>query len=229
MGREQDLYDTWKRSGRSTDLETLIKEFDGTINNAARRFASGNVPESSLKIKAKQLTAEAIRTYDPNSGAKLNSWVTTNLNKLYRFYTSHNIVAVSEDMFSLQNKFFKQKSELEDTLGRDPTLPELADSMGIPEKKVLNIEKNFSPHYQDSMINTNKYIGFGETLDQEELHYIYGQLDESEQRLFKMKTGWPGGKPRTLSYIESKTGRSKSTLSRELKTLSEKLKIMMRM
>lgn len=229
MSRELELYNTWKASNSPYDMEALINQFNGTIQKAVNKFGSGNVPESSLKIKAKQLTAEAIKSYDPNSGTNLNSWITTNLSKLYRFYTHHNITQVSEDMFSLQNRYFKQKEFLEDNLGRVPTLSEIADDLGVPEKKVLTIEKTFSPHFQDSMVNTNKFVGFGETLDESELSYIFDQLDEYEQRLFTMKTGWPGGKPKTLEYIQSKTGKSKPTLSREFGRLSDKLKLMLRL
>jgi len=228
MSRDLELYNKWKVSRSPQDMEDLIKEFKGTIHKATIRFSSGNVPTESLDIKARQLTAEAIRTYDKNSGTNLNSWVTTNLNKLYRFYTQHNITHVSEDMFSLQNNYFKQKTLLEDTLDRPATLTELADNLGVPEKKILTLEKTFSPHFQDSSINTNKYVGFGDTLDETELTYMFDQLTEYEQRLFKMKTGWPGGKAKNLSYIEQKTGKSKATLSREFNQLADKLKLMLR-
>jgi len=221
---DKELYERWKRSGLENDLEDIIDAMEGIIYTAVMKYSAGYMPSETLTIKGRQLAAEAIRSFNPSSGTKLSSWITTWLEKLQRYYAQNGLIHISEDMFNTQTKYYNSKNLLVGQLDRDPTVSELADYMGIPEKKILSMEKVFSPSYNDSVLSTNKFMGVGVSVDEDDLLYAYRQLSEQEQRLFKLKTGWPSGKPGTLSSMSIKTGMSKPTLSRELNSIADKIK-----
>lgn len=221
------LYDRWKQSGRPEDMEAILDSLDGLIHKEALKYSSGIVPPESMLIKGKQLAAEAIRTYKPDQGMKLSVWVGTYLNKLNRYYGQNSLLHISEDMHASQRDYFNVKSGLKQELDRDPTISELADAMSVPENRILKIEKVFAPQYNDSTLNTSKYLSAPD-IDESDLLYAFQNLSETEQQLFKMKTGWPSSKPRTLEYISRRTGKSPAQLSRDLEQLSNKIKLILR-
>lgn len=224
--RDTELYQRWKATRNPDDLEAVIDEMSGMIHTAAMKYANGVVPMESLRIKGRQLAAEAVRSYDESKGMKLSVWVHTYLEKLNRFYSQNGIVHVSEDMFNMQSGYFRERQGLSDELGRDPTVSELADAMSVPEKKILQLEKVFAPSYNDSSTNTAKYLGTNE-IDAQDLLYAYQQLSEEEQRLFKLKTGWPSGKQHTLAAIAKKTGMSVASVSRRMEDIAGRIKMVL--
>ena len=225
--RDQELYNRWKISGRPEDLESIVNSMSGMLHSEALKYSSGIVPMNSLLIKGKQLAAAAVRSYNPDKGMKLSVWVGTYLNKLSRFYGQHSILKISEDMHARQREYFNIKNNLTQDFDRDPTIGELADAMSVPESKIMKIEKMFAPQYNDSTLNTAKYLSALD-IDESDLLYAVQNLNESEQRLFKIRTGWPSSKPHTLDYISKKTGRSKAQLSRDLEMIGNKMKLILR-
>lgn len=226
--RDMELYEAWVANKTPHNMERLLDELEGITYTAASRFSMGHIPKASLRIKARTLAAKAIETYDSDSGVKLSVWVTTYLDKLNRFVGKGSVTHISEDMHNLQTNYYREKSILEQQLNRVPTVAEIADTLGIPVKKVLTLERTFSPIYNDSVLNTNKYMGATAT-DEEDIEYVFHQLSEDDQRLFSMKTGWPGGKPMNLEAIGSKLRLSPAQVSRRLAVIADKIKIMLHM
>lgn len=224
---DKQLYDTWKMSGRPEDLEAVIDSMSGMIHSEAMKYGSGVVPLNSLIIKGRQLAAEAVKSYSPDQGTKLSVWVGTYLGKLNRYYGQNSILHISEDMHAKQRDYFNVKNSLTQEFDRDPTIGEMADAMSVPENKIMKLEKTFAPQYNDSTLNTAKYLSAPE-IDEADLLYAVQNLSESEQKLFKMKTGWPSSKPRNLEYMSMKTGKSKAQISRDLEEIGNKMKLTLR-
>jgi len=227
QSRDQALYEAWVSNKTPENMEKLINEMSGIIHSAASRFSMGHTPKASLRIKGRSLTAQAIQSYDPTSGVKLSVWVTTYLDKLNRYVGQGSIMKISEDMHNLQTQYYREKSILEQELDRTPTVEEVSDRLGVSTKKIHSIERTFSPVYNDSTTNTNKFLG--ETImDEEDVLYAVDQLNEDEQRLFAMKTGFPTGKALNLEEIGKKTGYSAAQISRKLQDVANKLKTILR-
>ena len=131
--RDKELYEKWKVSKSTNDLMNLVRELDPIIRRQVNRWQAGIVSEGSLLIRAKQLTIEAIKSFNPSSGSKLSSWVTTYLQKLGRYVTDHSVLHIPEKSQLDYNSYLRTKSELEDELNGPPTLGIIADRMGWSE------------------------------------------------------------------------------------------------
>jgi DNA-directed RNA polymerase specialized sigma subunit len=187
----------------------------------------GLAPRPALEIKAKQLTIEAIKSFNPSANTKLSSWVVFYLKKLNRFSNSYSLFQVSEDKGLDYNRYLKTKSDLTEEFGAAPTVDVLADSMRWSPQKVISMERTFSPTYNDSTLNTASYLAVPH-ISESDLEFAYNNLTQYEKQLFTMKTGWPSGKPMGVVDIGKKMGKSTGAVSTDLKTLAERVNQLLR-
>jgi DNA-directed RNA polymerase sigma subunit (sigma70/sigma32) len=220
--KEQELYNTWKQTQSPDDLMAIVKALDPIIRKEVNKWSMGLAPRPALEIKAKQLTVEAIKSYDPGAATKLSSWVVFYLKKLNRFTNSYSLFPVPEDKGLEYNHYLKTKNNLTEDYGMPPTVDALADAMHWSPKKVVSMERSFSPTYNDSTLNTANYLAVTHVTESD-LHYAYDNLTQYEKQLFTMKTGWPSGKPLGVVVIGKKMGKSTGTVSTELKALAERI------
>lgn len=220
--KEQELYNKWKQTGDNSDLMAVVAAMKGIIHKEVSKWATGMTPRASLDIKAKQLTIEAIKSYNPSAGTKLSSWVVFYLKKLNRFNNSYSLFQVSEDKQLDYNKYLKTKENLTEEFGAPPTLDDLSDAMRWSPTKVVSMERQFSSTYNDSTLNTASYLAVPH-IGESDLQYAYNNLTTYEKKLFTMKTGWPSGKPMGVVEIGKKVGKSMGAVSAELKALAERV------
>jgi len=226
--KEQQYYEEWVDDPTPENLQKILDEVDPIINKAVQKWSGGLAPSGSLKIKAKNLAVKAIKTYSPESSTRLSTWVYTYLQKLSRFTNKYSILHVSEGMKEEYNRYLREKQAfMNEHDGDRPAVSEMADRLMIPESKIIKLEKNFSPQYHDSTIETSKFL-HASHLDTDDLIYAYRNLSPEEQKLVSLKTGWPDDKPLTLSEIAKKREVSATYMSKRYAEIADKLKKILR-
>ena len=140
-------YDSWKQEPSPENLAKVVTALDPTINAEIQRYSG---PKPLLRSKAKLLAVNAVRTYDPTRGAHIRSWLVTQLQPLSRYGQQLRPVHASEMAIRQAAELNRLEKEYGDMHGRNPTLSELADEVGIPVARIQKIRNQVKPVVSES-------------------------------------------------------------------------------
>lgn len=168
-------YDNLKEVAAITDFqmkpdavkfEQLYTEFEPSIEKAINDMGglSTQLPRPALKNQAILHFDKALRSYNPQSGAKFTSWMNTQMQPLRRYIRDHTDIAhIPDNQVVHVAKLRDTVSQLQDELGREPTTIEIADSMRLSPKTVGNLRKQM----KKDLIGDEGLESFMPTLDVE--------------------------------------------------------------
>ena len=143
--REIEMWHTWDKGGREVDdFQPLHKSFKPVISAKSRSWSSRNpqVPASAIYHEMNKRFVMAMKSYNPDKGAALNTWLDRHFLKAGRFVrTYQNIGKIPEGQIKLITPYNQAKSELFDQLGYEPDTLTIADRMGEPVNKIAQLER----------------------------------------------------------------------------------------
>jgi hypothetical protein len=226
--QDQDLtlWREWKQTGRADKLEALLTRLQPLIYREVSKWQS-SVPGPALEAKARLLTAEALKTYDPNRGASIGTHVTSRLRKLSRsVYPYQNVARLPENKQLLYNTYSVAQNQLVDDLGRDPTSEEMADHLKWSHKKVIEFGKAYGVRelvesagatmdFQSAQMPSS---GGASVMDM----FFHG-LDAEDKKMFKDITGYDGAKELNNAQLCAKYKLTQGQLSYKRRKLVDGL------
>lgn len=137
------VYGAWKSNPTPQTTGELLRAVKPEINKGVLAHVGSNA-SPLLKSRARLLTLDAIKRYDPTK-AKLGTHIVNHLQGLKRIARSEtSILRVPERVGIEQNRVRLAKQELTDSLGREPSLDELSDATGLSLRR-LNYIRKFKP------------------------------------------------------------------------------------
>lgn len=141
-GNELQMIRQFQQNPSMETFEPLYQAHQPLINAASQRY-SGGLPKAAIRGAALQRYTEALRTYDPDKGAKFTTWVYGEMRRLGRYKAKYSNVARigSEDRGGLINLFNQVAPDLRDRYGREPTNEELSDEMKLMASDVADLQK----------------------------------------------------------------------------------------
>jgi len=191
-------YDTWIADPTPDNMARIVDSLSPTINSEIQRYSG---PKTLLRSKAKTLSIQAIKKYDPTKGAQLRSWVVTQLQPLSRYGQQLRPVHASEMAIRQAAEVNRISNELADDIGRAPTHEELADHTGLSVKRIKMLKKTVIPVVSEGIFNT------GDTEEGSNLpgtthtnvlgtvaEIVYDSLNDWDKRIYDWKIG-KHGKP----------------------------------
>jgi len=142
------LYSSWATSRSKADLYALVSYLHPQISKSISALVGESSP--AVETKAKLLTIKAIKTFDPVAGAKLSSWVYTQLQPLKRYSQQSQPVPVSERTRRKLAELYKFESHFDENHGRFPSDSEIADVLGWskPALKKLRDSERFRTSFE---------------------------------------------------------------------------------
>jgi DNA-directed RNA polymerase specialized sigma subunit len=189
--QDLDMWREWKRTNDPKVLNNLVDNLNPLIQREVQKWGT-TVPRPALESKARVLTAEALKTYDPNRGAAVGTHVASRIRKLSRHvYPYQNVARLPENKQLNYNTFQVAQSRLVDNLGRDPSAAELSDELGWTPRKVNDFQKSFGR--RELVESEGAYLD-DDTGDRTLVDFYYHGLNPNDQRMFEDITGY-GGKP----------------------------------
>jgi DNA-directed RNA polymerase specialized sigma subunit len=223
--KEFELWQQWNTSGRTPDLlQPLHNSFKPIINQHVRKWSGADVPNSAIYHEMNKQFVNAVKTYDPNKGTQLGTWVTKNLSKAGRFVKNYqNLGHIPEAQISKIRAYDKAKEELTSKLGHEPDTRTIAEFMKEPVKRIAQLEKERREDLSASRFQSDP----AQILVPKELEALtLIQYDlPSEERLVYEYTFGMNGKPMLKpGEISSKTGLHPSKVSRIRKKLQGKVR-----
>lgn len=210
--KDLELWRKWKRTQNPSDLQALLDQMKPVIMREVMKW-SASMSVSLLEAEGKRLAVEAFKTYDPNAGAALSTYVASRLPKLSRIvYANQNTARLSETQTLLFNTYNRAKTELTDRHGREPTNSELSDHLGWSPKKLSSFQR---------VANRREFIeseDHPDVLSAEDhlTDFIYHDLTPQQQKIFEYKTGYHGNPKLSGAEICKKLGITQGQLSYQL-------------
>ena len=201
--RSQDshtrAYNAWVVNRTPETMAGVVEAFMPTVNAEIMQYSG---PKELLRAKGRLLVTQAVKSFNPMGGTRLNSWVVTNLKQLSRYGKRLRPVRASEAMIRNAAELASVERRLEDDLGRKPTDGELTDETGWNAKTIAAIRK--------SSVASVSGGAFGEDDEGEGLaaepglvrpsqvpyaaEAVYMGLDDRDKAIFDGKTGMHGKK-----------------------------------
>jgi len=189
------LIDQWKKAPSPDLFEQLYKQNEGSINRGMYMFAGGYnnpLPKAATKAHALNAFNTALNTFDPSRGGSLSSWITTQMRTLQRYVRDNKDIAhIPENRLIHVGMLREREMFLSDRLGRAPSMPELADDLKWPVKKVKMIKSELR---RDLMGNRGldelaiKTSGRVESM----LQGLYYDVPAFQQKILEHTFGWGG-------------------------------------
>ena len=219
--QDLELWREWKRTGRSDVLKKLLDRLQPLIYREVVKWGS-TVPPAALESKGRLLTVEALKSYNPNRGAAIGTHVTARLRKLSRHvYPHQNVARLPENKQLMFNTVAVAQNNLQDALGRDPSVTELADELKWAPKKVADFQRSFAR--RELVESEGAYI----ESDQDDsllTDFFYHGLPPSDQRLFEDITGYGGRAPKSNAQLRRKYKLTQGQLSYKKRKFTERIK-----
>jgi len=227
----QAPFDAWQLDPSKANTGALLKAVDPVINTALRSYGGPSAKSVTLKSQAKQLTVNAMRSYDPQRGP-LKAHMMSRLQRLRRVAAKQRqIISVPEQVSLDQMRTEAAAKELEEKLYRPPSDQELADYTGLSQKRLEYIRGGRRPTAESTI--TRQSVEGGGAFDprvqpieedhSEWLELVYTDLDETNQFIMERVLGMHGHKPQKPSAVATMLSVSPAAVSHRMAQIQRKL------
>lgn len=208
----EDAYKRWWLDRTPENLHGAVKALEPTISYKLVSMGVGDNPQ--MKHQARLYAAEAIKKFDPLSGASLHTWTQSQLQNMHRFKRENQGPVKIPDRAAIDAwTLEKATREHIDENGQDPDVKQLADRTGMSVKRIAAVRRTTRPVAASSQMYDE---GGAEQVDYlgESLEYVYGDADYLDRKIIEMTTGYGGTPIMQKNVIAAKLGISPSQVTR---------------
>ena len=225
MENPYDAYMKWKDDPTPDNLSNTIKSLEPTLNSEITRYKG---PAPLLKAKAKVLAANAIKTYDPLSGAKLQSWTTTQLQPLSRYGTQlMQQVSIPERVTREAAELDTKSKEYMDLYDVEPTDAQLSDFAAINPARIKRIRDTYKQTIGDSVMymaqSSSIDAGIGDDRLQAAAALVANDLDERDAFIYKHRIGLDGAELLPANVIAQRLGISPAAVTQRASAIGQRI------
>ncbi len=127
-------------------METLFAENGGLIWSVVKRLTGrGTEPEDLFQLGAIGFL-KAVQGYDPSFGTQFSTYAVPKIaGEIRRFLRDDGSVKVSRTLKERSAAIKAERSRLLSDLGREPTVGELSDALGLTAEEIASAELSTSP------------------------------------------------------------------------------------
>lgn len=131
---EIDLWHRWKTQGQQPEhLQPLLKLYEPNLRFKVKQWKAPNVSEAAFRLELQDHLINSFKTFDPNKGAALNTWVEGRLKKAQRYnIRNQNLAYIPEGQVSKISPIDRARDHLTEELGRMPTAQEISEHINDP-------------------------------------------------------------------------------------------------
>ena len=221
-------YDEWVVSRTPESMAGLVDAFMPTVNAEIMQYSG---PKELLRARGRFLVTQAVKSFNPMSGAKLGSWVVTNLKQLSRYGKRLRPIRSSEAMLRNAAELASVERRLEDDLGRRPTDEELTDETGWSAKTIAEIRKSAVASVNGGSFGEDEDGDSGVTepglVRPSSVPYaaeaVYMGLDDKDKAIFDGKTGMHGKKQVSGSSLADMLNISQAAVSQRSSAIGREI------
>jgi DNA-directed RNA polymerase specialized sigma subunit len=221
-------FSAWKINPTPENANALVHTLQPVMDTALRPL--GNAP--ALRGHARRITLGALQTYDP-AKASLRTHLMGHLQGLKRIAGRLAMpIAIPERVMLQQRDVAEAARDLTDSLGREPSDTEIADSTGLSVKRLLHLRKFRRPISESAASFDN---ASGEVVGPEVVHdtpqtilenFIYSDLSPRDQLIMDYTLG-RNGRPRLNGRdVATQVGVTPGAVSQRLAEIQQRFDTM---
>lgn len=216
MDLEKKLWTEWRNQPSSKNTEAILNLVYPRISYVVSKFSNSGIPESVLRVRAKAIALEQIKTFNPAYGASLSTHVANGLQKMTDWVDSEkDVVRIPNNIKRGIPSFINEKSSFLDEYGRHPTTVEMADRLKTSVDVVSRMENIIN---RKEIGESSSMLEPAYSIDSKEHKGImirYYDIKDEKERLVYEYTFGLFGKPRLqVSDISRKVSIPEHTVRR---------------
>lgn len=217
----QQLVARWKKERSPQDTKRLLKYLHPTIQSALHTYAPGQ--ESNFRVKATKLALNSLQQYDASKNTTPSTFVFTNLQRLNRIRRQRqNIIHIPQSQVYLKQQIDKKIAQLQQDLGRQPTITQICDATGMTKKKLQKIQGGsiFSQSSTINPQNNQSTFGIKDVTDKDYYNYVYDSVGDVDKKILQWSMPF-NGTPLSNNAIAKKLKLSPGAVSQRKARLQQ--------
>ncbi len=226
--REQEINIVEKErleSDANEARDQMVRSNLRLVVNIAKNYGNRGLPLADIIEEGNLGLLRAVEGFDPEQGSRFSTYASWWIKQAIKRALINSVqpIHIPAYMVEMIAKWKQSSVELEEKLGRQPTLEEMAEYMKMPERKVRIIRravKAFSSPTQTS--SGNQEFTLSEMLADEKtpapesalfsaaetdtIQKLLDQIDEREARILRLRFGLEDSEPKTLKQVGEEIG-----------------------
>lgn len=224
----EPAYAQWQQTQDANDLHGVVHALAPVLQRSVTSIGAADDP--AVMSKAKLLAAGAIKSYSPDHGAALPTWVAHALTPLRRYKRlSGQTLQVPEriqlDAFHLDNV----RKQFIDTHNREPDQIELGDAARMSPRRLKEVQRaQYSMPGENAMEGgTSQLLQSRPDFSDEAMDYVYRDADYVDRAIMEGRMGYNGTRITDTPSLLQRTKLSPFQLSRRAANISMRIQKVM--
>ena len=208
--------------------DRMIRSNLRLVVSIAKRYMNRGLPLTDLIEEGNLGLLKAVENFNPEMGARFSTYGTWWIKQAIKRALINAVqpIHIPAYMVELIARWKKTHRELEDKLGRQPTIQELADAMEMPPRKIRIIRKAVRAFQRPAQTGGTGEDGEAPSLaemlqdertaqpdeqvlkedDLKTIAILLDAIDDREARILRLRYGLDGEEPMTLKEIGKHIG-----------------------
>jgi len=225
--KDEELVKDWQVNKNPQSFVALHTRFRPIVNKVVSKYKNGGLPEATLRMSADAQLVTAFDTYSPDHGTAVSTHVWNHMQKVQRPAMEALTSGRIPEHRNVQLATFKiARDNLEDRLGREASVEEIADELGRDQTSVARMLHELGGETSSSGAGFDFY-GNSTVLEHKDRalsDYLYYELSGPDKVIFEHTFGY-GGKPILQNKeIAEKLGTNAMAITRAKQRMAQKIK-----